>query len=266
MNIYKSLNEITEYIDKHLESKIDYKKLAKIIGTNTYTLQRIFSLLTNITLTEYIRKRRLSNAGFDLINSNLKIIDIALKYQYDNATSFSRAFSNFHGIKPSKVKKNVSKLKNFPRLIFNEEIKVSESMEYKIEEKNEMILYGVGIKVTNKTIGKEAPKLFKEIRKKYQNVFGDINFGMVTYKNNEREECDKYYCLYDKEIDEFEKIIIPKSKWIILRINSNEAKDIQELSNKFYYDFLPSCKYNLREIPELEYYYDDVTEFWVPIY
>ena len=63
-------------------------------------MRRVFSLLTNISLSEYIRKRRLSVASYDLYNDNLKVIDVAIKYGYENATSFSRAFSSFHGIKP----------------------------------------------------------------------------------------------------------------------------------------------------------------------
>ena len=95
MNIYKSLNEITEYIDKNLEEKINYEVLAKKLGVNIYTIQRLFTMIAGISLSEYIRKRRLSSAGFDLYEGNLKIIDIAVKYQYDNATSFSRAFKKY---------------------------------------------------------------------------------------------------------------------------------------------------------------------------
>ena len=58
-------------------------------------MQRIFSLLCDCTISEYTRKRRLSNAGFDVYKNEEKIINIALKYQYDNATSFSRALKNF---------------------------------------------------------------------------------------------------------------------------------------------------------------------------
>lgn len=122
MNIYKCLNEITKYIDDHLEDKIDYDVLAKIMGVNSYTMQRIFSLIAGIYIVKYIRKRRLTNAAYDLYETNAKVMDITMKYQYDNATSFSRAFESFHGIKPSQVNK-CSKLKNFPRIIFNEEIK-----------------------------------------------------------------------------------------------------------------------------------------------
>lgn len=265
MNIYKCLNEITKYIDDNLEEKIDYNILAKKMGVNIYTMQRIFSLITNISLSEYIRKRRLSMAGFDLYKTSAKVIDIAIKYQYDNATSFSRAFEKFHGVKPSQVKKDVSKLKNFPKMLFDEYAKSNEAIEYKIIEKDEFILYGIGVNVTTKTIKTEAPKLFEKIAKEYGNIYGNINYGMTTYKDRERDICDKYYVLYDKKIDNFEKVIIPKSKWLVLKTNSRNASDIQATANKFYFDFLPSCKYNLRDIPELEYYYDDITEFLVSI-
>lgn len=105
MNIYKCLNQITKYIDDNLENEIDYDVLAKIMGVNSYTMQKIFSLISGISLAEYIRKRRLSNAGYDLYETNAKVMDIAIKYQYDNATSFSRAFESFHDIKPSQVNK-----------------------------------------------------------------------------------------------------------------------------------------------------------------
>lgn len=265
MNIYKCLNEITKYIDDNLENKIDYEVLAKIMGVNSYTMQRIFSLIAGISLAEYIRKRRLSNAGFDLYEKDAKVMDIAIKYQYDNATSFSRAFESFQDIKPSQVNK-ISKLKNFPRIIFNEETNIISELEYKIIEKEELILYGLGIKTDNKNISIDAPIFYKEMETNNKDKYGEIKFGMVTYEDELRENCNGYYVLYDKKNEELEKIIIPKSKWLVFRINSQNAKDIQEMSHKFYLEFLPSCKYNLKEIPELEYYHDDVTDFLVPIY
>lgn len=265
MNIYKCLNEITKYIDDNLENEIDYNVLAKIMEVNSYTMQKIFSLLSGISLADYIRKRRLSNAGYDLYKTNAKVMDIAMKYQYNNATSFSRAFKNFHGIKPSQVNK-FSKLKNFPRIIFNEKIKMTNELEYKIIEKNKFFLYGSGIKTNNENISIDAPKLFKEIDSNNKEKYGEIKFGMVTYEDELREKCNGYYVLYDQKIEELEKVVIPKSKWLIFRINSQNPKDIQKMSHKFYLEFLPSCKYNLKQIPELEYYHDNITDFLVPIY
>lgn len=264
MNIYKNLNAITKYIDANLEETINYEVLAKMLGVNVYTMQRLFSIITGISLSEYIRKRRLSNAGYDLYKGNLKIIDVAFKYQYDNATSFSRAFEKFHGIKPSLVNKE-TKLKNFPRIVFNENINLTTELDYEIVTLDEMDLYGVSITTNNEKIGHDAPLFFAQTEEKYFNNYGAIKYGMVTY-NLERDESQKYYCLYDQKITNFEHIKIPKSKWLKFRINSQNAKEIQDISHKFYQEFLPSVKYNLKELPELEYYHDDITDFLVAIY
>lgn len=265
LNIYKVLNEIVEYIENNLEEEIKYDVLAKMMGVNVYTMQRIFSLLTNITVSEYIRKRRLSNAGFDLYNSSIRVMDVAIKYQYDNATSFSRAFEAFHGIKPSMVNR-ITKLRNFPKITFDESINIIDSLEYKIVRFDKFELYGIGITTNNKNIGIDAPNFFENTDKKYHNKYGNIKYGMTIYEDETRAECREYFVLYDRQIDDFQKVVIPASNWLIFRINSQCAEDIQNMTHKFYLEFLPSCKYNLRELPELEYYHDNVTDFLVPIY
>lgn len=264
LNIYKCLNEITKYIDDNLESKINYDTLATFLGVNAYTMQRLFTMIAGLSLSEYIRKRRLSNAGFDLYKGNLKIIDIAIKYQYNSPTAFSRAFEKFHGIKPSKINKK-TKLKNFPRIVFNENIENIKELDYEIITLKEMNLYGVSINTNNNKIGHDAPYFFKKTENLYTKQYGDIKYGMITY-DTKREQCQKYYCLFDRSIKEFEHIKIPESKWIKFVIKSQNANDIQEISHYFYQKFLPSCKYNLKEIPELEYYHDGITEFLIPIY
>ncbi len=264
MNIYKSLNEITKYIDNNLEENINYEVLAKMLGVNVYTMRRLFAMVSGISLAEYIRKRKLSSAGYDLYQSNLKVMDVALKYQYDNATSFSRAFEKFHGVKPSLVNKQ-TKLKHFPRIVFNEDINFTTELDYEIVALNEMNLYGVSTSTSSEKIGKVAPLFFRQTEEKYLEKYGEVKYGMITY-DVEREEVKRYYCLYDKKISEFEHIRIPKSKWLRFRINSQNAKDIQKISHKFYEEFLPSCKYNLKELPELEYYHDNITDFLIAIY
>lgn len=265
MNIYVGLNKIIKYIEENLENDIDFNKLAQIIGTNEYTLKRIFPLLTNISISEYIRNRRLSNAGFDLYKGNEKVIDIAIKYQYDNPTSFSRAFEKFHGIKPSNVKINPEKLRIYPILNFDENIVVNENMEYSIVKLEEIILYGKGIKTTYSTIHSDAPKFFAKMSEGYDNKYGTIDYGIVKYEDRFDSENFEYWVAYKNKIDEFEKIVIPESKYLMFRIASQEAKDIQKVSREFYERFMPSSKFNLRPLPELEYYHDDITDFLIPI-
>ena len=63
---FEYLNEMIEYIEKNLTEEINYNKLAKIVGVSEYSLQRIFMFLTNMSIAEYIRKRRLSKAFEEL--------------------------------------------------------------------------------------------------------------------------------------------------------------------------------------------------------
>lgn len=264
MNIYKSLNEMINYIENNLEEHIDYDKLSKFLGVNTYTMQRIFSLLTNNSISEYIRKRRLSLAGTDIYNGNDKIMDIAIKYQYENATSFSRAFRDFHGLKPSEVTSN-SKLKVFPRITFEEVENTNQEIPYEIIDMEEKTLYGIKIDTNNDKIGNDAPKFFHKIEQENIDNYGPVIYGMTSYEDKERLYCNAYWALYDKKINNYTEVVIPKSKWLVFKVPTQEAKDIQESTQNFYQNFLPSCGYNLSDLPELEYYHDDITEFLVPI-
>lgn len=265
MNIYKNLNELIEYIEDNLDSNIEYDKLAQILGTNEYASKRIFSLLSSISLAEYIRNRRLSNAGFDLYKGEEKLIDIALKYQYESVTAFSRAFERFHGIKPSKVKSNPEKLKVYAKLKFNEYINETLNMEYSIVELDEIILYGLGVKTTEDNIRQVAPDFFQKMDEKYNSTYGEIDYGLVFYEAR-FDSCNfEYWIAYKKEIKEFKKIVIPKSKWLKFRINNQDYKDIQRVSIEFYEKFIPSSKFKLKPFPELEYYHDNITEFLIAI-
>lgn len=264
MNIYVSLNQLIKYIEEHLTEKIEYSYLTRFLGVNEYTMQRLFSLLSNISLSEYIRKRRLSRAGEELYNTKAKVIDIAIKYQYENATSFSRAFTEFHGIKPSQVTKE-SKLKIFPVLYFEEKEIGNSPISYEIISMEQKELYGLSISTNNKKIPSDAPRFFAEISRKYQEKYGPINYGMTEYEDEERMCCTAYWVLYDKAIPEFTKIIIPANKWLVFRIPSQESVDIQKYTSEFYESFLPSCQYNLSSLPELEYYHDNITELLIPI-
>lgn len=265
MNIYKELNKVIEYIEENLENEIDYNKISQILCTNEYTMKRIFYLLSNISITEYIRNRRLSNAGFDLYKSDEKIIDISIKYQYDSPTAFSRAFEKFHGIKPSSVKVTPEKLRNFTKLHFDETINENVNMEYSIIQMDELILYGRGFKTTASKIHNDAPIFFEKMIELYEKKYGEIDYGMVIYEDRFESENYEYWIAYSKEIEEFQKIVIPKAKWLKFKIPSQNAKDIQKVSVQFYENFLPSLNVNLKPIPELEYYHDNITEFLIAI-
>ena len=204
MNIYIELNKIMEYVEENLEEKIEISSIAKMLGMNEYTFQRVFAVIANISFSEYIRNRRLSNAGQEMFLNTDKIVDIAVKYGYNNATAFSRAFERFHGIKPSEVRKN--------------------SKQY-----------------------------------------GDAPYGMTEYHDRERTKVKAYWVMYEENLEGRIKKVIPQSKWIQMRTNSQEAEEIQMTSDSFYEEFLANSKYNYKDLPELEYYHDGVTDFLIAI-
>lgn len=261
MNIFECLNEITEYIENHLTGEIDYKYLSKIMGVNEYTMRRIFSLLCNVTIADYIRKRKLSDAAYLLYYKDVKVIDVALKYGYENATSFSRAFTSYHGIKPSRVKKEYAKLKNFPRITFDGEGYEAIDISYCIIDLPSLELYGFGISTSIDEIKKEAPLFYHEMTEKY----GAVPYAITYYKDVERFLVDSYWCLYKDKIKNSIKKEIPESKWLAFQINVQDEKEIQKAIAQFYQKFLPSCKFNLRDLPEIEYYHDDICEFLIAI-
>lgn len=261
MNIYEVLNKITLYIDTNLTNDISYEVIASMLATNIYTMQRIFSVMVGIPIGEYIRKRKLSSSAYDLVIENMKVIDVAVKYSYESAASFSRAFEAFHGVSPRDAKKERI-FKEFPRVIYEEKEMPLFDLDYEIVDLPELKLYEISIKTDNKSIKHDAP----EFVLKYRNLYEDeIKYGMVSYADKERSMCNKYSILYEKEQKNSKPLTIPEHRWLKYSIKTNDAKDIQKMSDDFYKHILPSLKYTLSDIPELEYYHDNQTDFMVPI-
>lgn len=137
---YKNLNNMIKYIEDNLINDIDMNKLAKIVGISLNSLQRIFTFMTGITITEYIKNRRLSKAFEEIKNTNMKIIDIAVKYQYSSTITFDRAFKKSFGITPIECRKNDITYKQFPIIIFENDEKYK-TLNYQIKYLEETEIY-----------------------------------------------------------------------------------------------------------------------------
>jgi AraC family transcriptional regulator len=104
------MNSAIRYIEENITEDIDYDMVAEKACCSTYHFQRMFSFITDIPLSEYIRRRRLTLVAFELQNSDVRIIDLAVKYGYDSADSFSRAFQKVHGVVPSLAREKGARL------------------------------------------------------------------------------------------------------------------------------------------------------------
>ena len=118
MDWIKRLNQAIDFIEKNLDGELDYEDVAGIAGCPSYYFQQMFLYMTDMTLREYIRRRRLSLSAVELQKGNGKVTDIAMKYGYESPTAFTRAFKNFHGITPSAVKTEPVSFQIYPPIFF----------------------------------------------------------------------------------------------------------------------------------------------------
>ncbi len=275
MNYYEQLNKIIDKIEKKLTEKIDYKELAKIIGTSSYTLQRIFVFLTGITLTDYIRKRRLSRAAEELLSTDIKIIDLALKYQYDSPISFSNAFKKLHGISPQNLRKNKLTLKAFPKIEFKPTIETIEELEYRIINLEKQKFYGITTGIIKENNSTAIKDLFDKSRKNnildfiINNSDGkELYYGLSVeiYNNGEITDKIQYYILGKKSNKDFVTVEVPNATYACFKLNNKSQIDILKLYNTIYTKWLPSSKYNeILNYPLLEIYYESYCEICIPV-
>lgn len=274
MEYYESLNKVINKIEDNLDKKIDYDDLAKKVGTSSYTLQRIFAFLTKMTLTEYIRKRRLSKAIEDLTLTQEKIIDIAMKYQYDSQISFSNAFKKMHGVTPTKVRQENVSLKLFPVINFEPINNIIEELEFRILNLDKQTLYGVTTGIIDNDDKESIANLYKKIKNNgmKQYMIDNSNGKELYYGatdpifNGEITKQFKYYILGTKPKKEFIKFELPKATWVCFKLNSTEQADIIKLYNTIYTKWLPNSKYEqILPYSELEIYYDNYCEICIPV-
>ena len=273
----ENLQNAINYIEEHITEKLDYEKIAKQAYSSNYHFQRVFGIVCGFTLGEYIRKRKLTLAGKDLLNEKLKVLDVALKYGYETPESFSRAFYKFHGIMPSQVKKGC-KLQTFPHLLLTFNFIKENEMNYRIEEKPEIILVGYKKRFTGVPYGEEQIKQEEEFlsttRAKQWLLIGascDYTTDYMIITNVDDDGYD-FYVAY--ELDEwtkkemfnnkvtgvdfmdkmgFETLIIQKQTYAIFETKKKKRPiaDYTAIREKIMTDWLPGSKLVISNAPEV---------------
>lgn len=143
MEWLKNLSNAIEYIESHLDTEISYEEAARIACCSTYYFQRLFSYVAGISLSEYIRKRRMSQAAFELQRTDKKVLDVAFEYGYTSPTAFNRAFQSVHGITPAAAKNQGITLNAYPPIRFSVSVTGGSAMSYHIVNKPIMRFVGI---------------------------------------------------------------------------------------------------------------------------
>ena len=132
MEWLKKLGEAIDYLEAHLDKDLSYQEAARIACCSPEYFQRIFSYIAGVSLSEYIRRRKMTQAAFELQQTNSRVIDVAVKYGYSSPTSFNRAFQKVHGIKPMTAKNMGCTLCAYPALKFSVQVSGDTPISYHI--------------------------------------------------------------------------------------------------------------------------------------
>jgi len=149
MDLLTQLNLAMAYVEAHLCDGLTLKNVASVTAYSEYHFCRLFLYIADMPLSEYIRKRKLSLAAMDLQSGRDKVIDLAVKYGYDSADSFTRAFVKQHGVTPTIARRQGVTLTIFPPIVFQIKIEGVQGMNWRIEQKDVFSVIGVSRRFLN---------------------------------------------------------------------------------------------------------------------
>ena len=284
--LLKELNHVMEYIEDHLTEDLSLENISEFAGVSDYHFRTVFFHLSGMTLNEYVKKRKLSEANKELL-SGVKVTDVAFKYGYQSVDGFTRAFKKWSGFLPSDViKKGLSK--TFPKLTFVITVKGGVSMDFRIENKQAFNLVGVSKRVpmqfegVNNEIVKLAKSITEEQRKEMhalQNIEPHeiVNASFNADANFLKEEGELTHLIgvltTENQIsNQLDKVPIEACTWAIFPNEGPFPSTLQETMAKTYSEWLPNSDYEIIQAPTFSFTKMDenkkdyaYSEIWLPV-
>ena len=288
MDWLHQLNDAVAYIEAHLDEEIDLGRIAQIACCSGFHFQRVFSYMAGVPLSEYIRRRRMTMAAFDLQNTDQKVIDIALKYQYDSPTAFNRAFQAVHGVAPSAARQEGVPLKAYQPISFKITIRGEAEMNYRIEKKDAFRIVGVKMTGNHSPDNEEGfalvPKFWQETHAKGAipklcSIMDSQPMGVLGVSTSAGDwqndtQFDYYIAVSSTQPtpEGMAEYQVPACTWAIFECKGPMPSAIQDLQRRILTEWLPNSGYQYVSAPDIEVYSDGdqtspdyVCWVWLPI-
>lgn len=277
MNIIKSFNNTIDYLETVLDDEIDEKKVTQLSGYSYSMFSRLFSILTETTLSEYLRSRKLTEAAVILRNTDEKIIDVAFKFGYESSDSFGTAFKNFHGFTPSEVR-NGRPFKLVSRVQLALSVRGGRSMNITIQKKQAFTVAGVNEQSINSSL---CPSVWNKLYKKYSHdelasLGSDQSMGVCH--DVENSSTINYMAGYIvNDVDKatsmgLDVLEVEEAEYAVVELVGSVPECIHNGWKYAMEVFFPEHGYIHSEKPDFEYYYegdmhsqDYKMELWIPI-
>lgn len=287
MDSLKSMNAAMEYIEENLAEEIDFGKVARLAICSEYHFKRMFSFLAGMTLSEYIRRRRLTLAAFELQGSDAKVIDVAIKYGYNSPDAFTRAFQSWHGITPSEARDKGHLLKACLPMTFQLSIRGGKVMDYRIVEKEAFRIVGIMKRVpivfsgVNPAIAEMWESLDEEKIDRLKSISNVEPRGLLSASVNfsggrmeEKGGLDHYIGAATTAAcpEGMAQLEVAASTWAVFEAVGPFPDTLQNVWGRIYSEWFPAANYELNEGPEILWNEQkDVTspkfrsEIWIPV-
>lgn len=282
MNWLDAMNRAIEYLEDNITEKFDVEKVSKIALSSPFHFQRMFHMITGVTVTEYMRRRRLTLAAQDIISGE-KVINVAYKYGYETPEAFTKAFGKMHGLSPTAAREPGTNLKAFPKLSFHISIKGDKNMNYKIVDKESFTIVG-----KQRKISMVDGQNFKQVPEFWNDCMKDGSYDWIYSKTGKLgvlgvcKDFDKYkdgftYMIAIEKIEDtlpsdFVSTTIPAATWAVFESVGALPDAIQDLTQRIFTEWFPATGYEHDCAPELEVYPqgdiyspDYRCEIWIPI-
>ncbi|WP_440832750.1 AraC family transcriptional regulator [Paenibacillus sp. 22594] len=272
-----------DYMESKMTEPMCIEDVAKEAHASPFHFQRMFSMLTGVTVADYIRKRRLTLAAQELAISKIRVLDVALKYGYDSPEAFAKAFRKAHGLTPSAAREPGVQLKAFPRLSFHLSLKGDQEMEYKIVEKAAFTVIGKSMEVTTRDGEnfRRIPEFWNECNAdgtsdKLIQLGTDPNWLGICMSMDMEKELLSYWIAVEGTPETntggYETAVVPAASWAVFTSVGPMPHAIQQVWQRIYQEWFPGTGYEHTGGPEFELYppgdpsaEDYVCEVWIPV-
>lgn len=285
MDWIAGIQRAIDYMEENLEEPLDYTEIARRANLSGSYFQKVFSILCGCTVGEYIRSRRLTLAGSDLVHHGKKVIDVAYQYGYETPESFTRAFTRFHGVTPYAARARGGPLRSYARLSIHLSLKGGTTMNYRIQTKDSFSLLVKTQRFSQEDSAREIPKFWDKCRadgtlelleaRCDKSVLGSCITALCT----EDTTCGESFpysigAAYDGgEIPQGMAVEhIPALTWAVFDATGAMPDAIQKLWHRIFSEFFPSSDYRPAGSYDLEIYTggdmgsgDYHSEIWVAV-
>lgn len=261
MDWVASIHQAIQYIEQHLREELTIQDIARQAALSPFYFQKGFAMLCGMTVGDYIRQRRLSVAGLEVLTTDRKIIDIALEAGYESPDSFTRAFARFHGVTPTVLRKSGGAVRSFAPLKIKVTLEGGQEMDCKIMKKAAFTVLCRAKTFKYEDAAVQVPQFWGE---HFRTGGGAAVCGMYGINLDESMSGNEFEYLiadnYDpaKEIpDGFTTRTIPAHTWAVFSCTGKMPQALQELNQQIFSQWLPAnTEYKIAAGINVELYSD----------